>query len=137
MALPLASLADLEERLADPVDNRVRAEALLRDASAVVRQEGGTTWLDANGALLAVPDLIVAITVAMVQRVLTNPDQVEAESIDNYSTTYGNSSSDLYLKAAERRAIRRVTGRSSVGTLELETPFRITSSEPAGGGLLP
>lgn len=135
----LASVDQLEARMSERLEttDMIRAEALLEDASALIRQEAGEDWVDDNGELAEVPDIIVTVTVAVARRALTNPDQLQSESIssDAYSYTRTNSS-DVYLKAAERKAIRRAVGRSSAGSVEFETPWNIANTlyAPVAGG---
>lgn len=120
MALPpLASTDDLDARLpagladADPD----AAAAALDDASAIVRDEAGKTWLDEDGELTDVPAMVVAITCACAIRAL------------NRSLIYGadgqaQDSSGLYLKKDEKR---RLHGGAVLSSVRLTAPSAVTS----------
>lgn len=98
----LATIADLEARLGHPITDeaeRERAQALLNDASALVRFEANQTWLDENGDLLAeVPDLAVTITCQAALRGWYNPSAIESAQLGAVSVRYGNA----WLSAQER-----------------------------------
>lgn len=115
----LASIGQFQARLAGGIeeDDWARAEAALRDASALVRVETGLTWVDATGQLADVPDVVVAVVIAAARRAFVNPDGLTAESIADYSQSFTPGSSDIYLTKAERNAVRRVAGRSGLWTL--------------------
>lgn len=97
----LATVADLEARLGHTITDageRERAQALLNDASTLVRFEAGQSWVDENGALTAVPDLAVTITCQAALRGWYNPAGVESEQLGAVSVRYGNA----WLTAQER-----------------------------------
>ena len=106
MLPPLATIDQLAARLpADvPLDDQARAEAALTDASALVRDEAGATWVDSTGALTAVPDIVVVIVLEVAFRALDR------------SFTYGENgearaNGGLYLKADEKQRLNAaVTG---------------------------
>lgn len=94
MALPpLATIADLEARLGreitDPAE-QTRAEALLADASALVRFAAGQTWVDDTDSLTEVPDLAVTITCQAALRGWYNPAAIESAQLGAVSVRYGN-----------------------------------------------
>lgn len=114
MSLPaLADLADLAARLPGGIgnDDEPRAQAALDDASALIRAETGETWVtdDDPPTLDAVPGVAVTICVAAAKRAFVNPDGVAQESLDGYSTSYRNDSSDVYLTRAERRLLGKLS----------------------------
>lgn len=144
MASPaLASLADFELRFGAVSDVDVgRAQALLDDASAFVRAETGEVWINAAGALETVPDAVVAVVCRAAWRAFTNPGGEQQESIDGYSHQVANASPDIYLTAQERRTLRRVLGRSALGSIELESPWLAADqvvylSDLVGGDAVP
>jgi hypothetical protein len=120
----LASVADLQARMG-PLDDVARAQALLDDASALMRSEvDPVTWLDDEGDLDPDrPAVLVGICCNVVQRSLTNPAGVSAESLADFQASYANASPDLYLTRSERRTIRKAAGLSGVlGSVQLESP---------------
>lgn len=101
MLPPLATIADFEARLGRPITDateQARANALLADASALVRFEAGQTWVDENDALTDVPDLAVTITCQAAMRGWYNPAGVESQQLGAVSVRYGNA----WLTAQER-----------------------------------
>lgn len=103
-----------------------RAQAALDDASALIRAEAGTeTWVDDDGALEAVPDVIVAVCVAAAIRAFRNPDGVRTESIGTYSVAYADTSTAVFLTEGERRIIRRAAGLTGIGSVQLEGEWSV------------
>lgn len=146
MASPaLASISDLTARGAD-VSDSARVQAALSDASAFIRDVASPEdWLDDDGNLETVPDIIVAICCRSVQRSLDNPLGVtqQSEGIGSYNVaqTFGNASPDVYLTKAERNAVRRAAGlSSSLGAVTIESPYAPRNDDAdiyldvAGGG---
>jgi hypothetical protein len=124
MSLPaLASLNDLLPLVGSVTDDG-RARALLAYASALIRTEAGEDWVDTDGNLDGVPDIIKMICCKVVERSLSNPMGLTAEAVVNYRAEYGNSSSDLYLTKQERRLVRKAAGSVLIGSVELQTPYR-------------
>lgn len=116
---------DLEARGLD-VSDRARAQAALDDASALIRVEAGPTaaWETIADIGSTYQDLIVAITCAVARRVLENAELVQSEtqSLGDASQTrnYGDrASNDVFLKAGERRLIKRAAGGSTLGYVDL------------------
>lgn len=102
MALPpLAPISELERRIGrsiDPGAERERAAALISDASTLVRHEASATWVDADGELIAVPDLAVTIALAAALRGWYNPAAIESTQLGAVSVRYA----DVWLTATER-----------------------------------
>lgn len=115
----LATVEQFEVRIPGGVEvgDYARAQAALDDASSLVRTEASVTWVNAAGELFEVPDVAVTVAIAAARRAFVNPDMIASESIQDYSTTFSSSSSDIYLTKAERLAIRRITARSGLWTL--------------------
>lgn len=115
----LAPLLELKYRIPGGIatEDEPRAEAALADASALVRDEAGKTWMTDGELDADIPDRIVSITLAAAKRAYVNPDGVRSESIDGYSTDYSTASPDVYLTSAEKRAIKRAVGSGGVWTL--------------------
>lgn len=115
----LASVLDIEARLGRTfVDDELgRVVALLEDASALVRDEAGRTWIDpTTGALTGVPGSIRAVVLRMVERAVRNPQGFSSESAGDYSYQRNNVDQGVYLTDAERAIIRRACGRTGLWT---------------------
>lgn len=100
-----------------------RAQAALDDASALIRAEAGKTWVTDDELDDDLPDVIVAVCVAVALRAWLNPDGARSEQIGNYSVTWADSSTAVYLSDGERRTIRQAAGRSGIGSITLESPY--------------
>lgn len=122
----LASIDDLSSRLpanSGTVD-ATRATAALIDASAVVRLEAGEDWLDDDGVLETVPDMVVAVTCASAARAYLWSGNVMSEQVGSWSAQYASREDALSLTPSEKRLIRRaLTGSTGIGSVELESPF--------------
>lgn len=117
--LPLADITDIEARLGRTFsgDELTRVEALLDDASALVRDEAGLTWIDpGTGLLTTVPGSIRVVVLRSVERAVRNPQGFSAESAGDYSYQRNNVEPGVYLTDSERQVIRRATGRTGLWT---------------------
>src|SRR5262245_61311281 len=104
MLPPLASTEELEARLPEPLaeDEVARAEAVLVDASTLVRAEaGGNTWVTDGELDDDVPDTIVIVTLTAARRAFLNPDGIRQETLGDHSITHG-ASGDVFLTKAEK-----------------------------------
>jgi hypothetical protein len=102
MLPPLATITDLEARIGHPITDpaeQARANALLADASSLVRFAANQTWVDENGDLTVVPDLAVSITCQAALRGWFNPAGIEAAQLGAVSVRYGGA----WLNAQERQ----------------------------------
>jgi hypothetical protein len=117
MLLPLASFVDFLARSPEEIQGseQGRIEALLDDASALVRAEAGRTWV-VDGALVDVPDVVVTVTLAVARRAFTNPDMVESEALPG---EYSVKRSDVYLTASEKSLVRRAGGQPGIWSLSV------------------
>jgi hypothetical protein len=144
MLPPLASVDQLGARLgSDPTGSEYeRAFAVLNDVSALVRSVAGLDWVtedDGDIELDDVPDIIVAVTVAVAYRAYQNPTGATQSSVGDVSVSYGREgvTGAIYLTPDERRAVRRAAGASSAGTVELVSPYYPAASAyyvPVEGG---
>lgn len=140
MALPaLVSLDDFALRLGGiAAADEDRAQAALNDASALIRAEAvSEDWVDDDGGLEEVPDVIVTICVAVAIRAFRNPDGVRQETIGNYSVAYADTTTAVYLTHGERREIRRAVGITGLGSISLEGEWTLNPSAvyvPVEGG---
>lgn len=94
---------------------------------------------------MAVPDVIQTICMSAAKRAFLNPDGVNSLSLDGNAATFSTGSPDVYLTAAEKRAVRRAAGKSGLwvqsttrtegtaadGTGPLDTPG--VGSDMSGG----
>ena len=119
MLPPLAQLDALNARTPGGIDDddNERASAALSDASALVRATAKHTWVDADEALIAVPDVVVSITLAVALRAFVNPaDGVTQEVVaSDYTAAY--SSGGLYLTNLERQTLQQLRPTSGLWTL--------------------
>jgi hypothetical protein len=110
MGPSLASVADMEARLGrsltDPAEV-ARAQALLDDASALVRFETNQSFLDPITGDIAtdLPDIVVTITVNAALRGWYNPAGIEASQVGAVSVRYGSS----WLTSSEREQLALMT----------------------------
>ncbi|MBM3679151.1 MAG: hypothetical protein FJW96_14950 [Actinobacteria bacterium] len=136
----LASVSALEARLGVTLAgvDAERASAALDDASALIRAEAGTDWLDDEGALTGVPPVVEQVALAVAYRTFRNPDAFTQTSLGDASVAYDRSGqSAVYLSREERRAVRRAAGATAVGAIELASPWAVPASTypaPVAGG---
>lgn len=120
----LASVTELEARLGlDPESltgpELGRAQAALADASALVRLEGGQTWVDEFGVVTA-PDAIVRVTLGAAQRNYVNPDGEIQQSVGPFARRLSDQSTGVYLTKAELDIVRRFRPSSGLWTLRTQ-----------------
>ncbi len=120
----LITIADLLERPGFEGIESGQAQALIDDASALVRDAAGTL-LDAVESPNA-PPAVVAVIVNMIRRGWTNPMGFATEHLGDYSYGTGGGSSPgiggiatLYLTGRERRIVRRAVGKLGASTLTM------------------
>lgn len=114
---PLATVSALEIRLGrtfvEPELSRV--EALLEDASDLVRDVAGKDWIDPDtGTLQPVPGTIRATVLRMVERAVRNPEGFSAESAGDYSYQRTGVQQGIYITEGEERAVRRALGKTGL-----------------------
>jgi len=136
MLPPLASTSELETRLGVTLSGAdlSRASAALADASALIRQEADEDWVDDEGDLEDVPDIVSSVCLAVAYRAYRNPEGTVQASVGDVSVTYGRQGGGgaIYLTQAELRAVRKAAGKAAVTTLRYTTPY-IPSRVPAEG----
>lgn len=127
MSLPaLATLDQLAARVT--VTDEDRAQAALDDASVEIRSIAGVTFvtddvLDFTGYPTWAEAALVKVCCAAAIRSLTNPEGAASETIGSYSHSYANASPDVFIKASERKLIRRAAGRTGLGTITTTTGY--------------
>lgn len=98
-----------------------RVEAALDDASAVVRDAAGRTWIDPETGMVAdVPAAVVAVVLAVAGRLLADLGEVEAETAGNYTYRRRRGPAGIELSRAERRAISTAVNTWGVATISYE-----------------
>ena len=117
--LPLADVPDLEARPGREFSDEetTRAAALLDDASALVRDVAGKTWIDPEtGERLPVPGSIRWVVLRAAERAVRNPEGFSAESAGDYSYQRTGVQPGIHLTENEEKVIRRAVGRRGVWT---------------------
>lgn len=123
MLPPLASIDDMEARIGhqitDPADTD-RANALLADASALVRFEANRTWIDPDtGTIANVPDYVVTLTVNAALRGWYNPAGIESAQLGAVSVRYGSA----WLTNTERENLALLTRGKGITQMILTPGF--------------
>lgn len=119
MLPPLTTLEELEARLDDLPSREIgRAEAALSDASTLVRTEVGLTWVDAEGALTAVPDVAVMVTLQCARRAFVG-EVFRGNDLDGTPFVESTIGRPLYLSKSEKAALATITGNSSLFSVDV------------------
>jgi hypothetical protein len=113
MTASLATIDDFADRIPDGIAGQeARAQAMLDDASALIRSEAGKTWLDED-----VPDIIRTTCMSAAKRAFLNPEGISAVALDGNSASFVTGSPDVFLTSAEKKAVRKAAGRTGVWSL--------------------
>lgn len=132
---PLASPEQLADRLGytPDGDEAVRAEALLVDASELIRDEAEEDWVDANDELKDVPRRVEKVCLAVAYRAFTNPEALTQRSIGDSSKAYDRTRREggeaVYLTEVEKDAIHKAAAKSSFTAVTMVSPWSGTSTE--------
>lgn len=137
MADPLIQVSDLTDRLGRSLDETetTQAEALIDDASALIRDVADDDFLNDSGTL-DVPPSIVPVVVTMVRRALENPRGLSGEQLGSYSWQAQGQQAAIYANRNEKRIIRRAVSKLGVGTAQLEGYLPLRDTVPVGDDLL-
>jgi hypothetical protein len=115
----LITIAELIARPGFDLIDSTEAQALIDDASALVRVE-------ARGELDAVespdaPAAVVAVMVGMIRRGFSNPMGHQSENLGDYSYAAGTAGgvATLYLTRREAKIVRRAVGLLGAGSLQM------------------
>lgn len=131
-APPLASFAMLARKLgALPEDfdepERARGEYLLDEASELIRDLAGKTWLTTTNALDNVPRPVARVCVAAAARAFENPHGLTQRSIGDSSKSYDRSQREggeiVYLTDTEERTVLKAAGVSTFVAVTLTSPY--------------
>lgn len=126
---PLASLEQLAGRLGYAPDGAeaTRAAARLADASELIRDEAGVTWVNDAGVLVDVPRRIVSICIDVALRAVTNPEGLTQRQIADSNKSYDRAGLQggaiVYLTDAEAKAVRRAARGSTLKSVSLVSPW--------------
>jgi hypothetical protein len=125
----LATVADMEARLGHPIDDpddQARAQALLDDASALIRFEANENWVttDDPPALGAVPDLVTSLTAVAALRGWYNPAGIESAQLGAVSVRYGGA----WLTNAERANLALLNRGQGLQNVPLTPGFGFESN---------
>jgi hypothetical protein len=134
---PLASFELFTRRLGyTPEETEAeRAEDLLDDASELIRDVAGMTWLVANtNALDAVPRRVARICVSAALRAFENPFALSQRTIGDSSKAYDRAGREggeaVYLTEAEEKAVRKAAGGGSFVAVTLTSPYSADYVDP-------
>lgn len=125
----LATLDELEVRIGRQ-DDAARAEAVLRDASNLARDEAKKNWVDDAGAISGVPDVVVTLVLTVARRALENPAGLTSETVGDYTWRREGIEPGVYLTEREIRILRRIAGKSGLWT---QATTRIAEDECGTG----
>ena len=120
---PFANLAALSAKLGYTPEGAEanRATHLLDEASELIRDVAGKTWVGTDGELAAVPRRVRLICVAAAYRAFTNPEGLSQRTIGDSSKSFDRTKreggEDVYLTAAEEAAVRKAAGESGGGLM--------------------
>lgn len=137
-APPLASFGMLARKLGALPDDfdeteRARGEALLDEASELIRDVAEKTWLTSANALDNVPRRVATVCVAVAARAFENPHGLVQRSLGDSSKSYDRSKREggeiVYLTEAEERAVRKAAGISTFVAVTLTSPYSADADE--------
>jgi hypothetical protein len=106
---------------------RTRGEYLLDEASEVIRDLAGKTWLTTTNALDSVPRAVARVCVAAAARAFENPHGLVQRSIGDSSKSYDRSKREggeiVYLTDSEERTVLKAAGVSTFVAVTLTSPY--------------
>lgn len=114
-----AQVSDLVARLPQDVDasDEDRAQAVLDDASTVVRVEAGKSWTSGNALVSDIPDIVFVCTLRLALRAFLNPAGATQQGVDTFQVTWGPE--DNYW----REQLRKAAGLTGLTSLKLTSPM--------------
>ncbi|MEU3599665.1 hypothetical protein ABZ714_13205 [Streptomyces sp. NPDC006798] len=118
MGQPLAVLAE-----------QAQARAAIADASDIVRAYGSPHWgCTAGGRTVPVPPAVRAVTLAMAERRMRNPENFVSEGAGEYQYRYAEQGSNGFAPSkAEIMLIEKLANRYGVRTLDVIRAVRINN----------
>lgn len=124
MLPPLATTDDFVVRLGRAVDDDAelaRIDALLADASTLVRLAAGVTWVEDNALVADIPDTVALIVLTAARRAFDNPEGIAQKSVDDVSVSYVRASQGGLYLTPEEKAILSSLGGGRAGLWTLST----------------
>lgn len=130
MSQPFATIQDFETRAGRPLEGaeRDRVEALLQDASGLIRTVAGGDWEDP-------PDVVRTVCLNIATRAWRNPEGVRQQSLGSFSMTFGDVEMGVVITEEERRLIRIAAGFGvTLDSIQLTSGYEANSTvfAPAG-----
>ncbi|MEU3690543.1 hypothetical protein [Streptomyces narbonensis] len=124
MCEPLGKLADLEARMGKPFTDeaeRAQAQAALADASDIVRAYGSPHWgCEDGGRTVPTPPAVRAVTLAMAERRMRNPENFVSEGAGEYQYRYAEQGANGFAPSkAEVMLIEKLANKYGVRTLDV------------------
>jgi len=107
------------KRTFDSEEDVAEAESALDEASEIVREESGTSWISPEDpSVITAPRIVKIITLRVAERKLRNPDGLSSETAGDYSYQRNGVGADggLYLTDWEVKVLHRKTGRIGLWT---------------------
>ncbi len=127
---PLISFAKLVAKLGyTPEDEeRTRADSILLETSALIRDVAGVSWTNATtGALDVVPFRVRQIALSVAYRAFTNPEALTQRTIGDSSKSFDRAKREggeaVYLTEAEEKAIQKASGTSGMTVVTQVSPY--------------
>jgi len=100
-------------------EDLAEAESALDEASEIVREESGNTWVDpVNPTVVTAPRIIKIIVLRVAERKLRNPDGLSSETAGDYSYQRNGVGADggLYLTPWEIKVLNKQVGKTGLWT---------------------
>lgn len=119
----LVTIAEVEARLKttfSPGPDRDQIEALIEDASNLVRACVKPELDDIEAPLTGSLRALIPIVMTMVRRARDNPRGLTGEQLGDYGWQAQAAQTTIYLTRNEKRLIRKIVGKLGVSSLELE-----------------
>ena len=132
-----ATADEFEVRIGEELTDadRERAEALLLDASTLIRTIAQGDWEDP-------PDIVRLVCLNAALRAFRNPEGVRQQSLGSFSQTFGNVELGVFITEEEERLIRIAAGQGvGLDSIQLTSGYEATETifvpVASGGDWLP
>lgn len=126
----LASTAKLYEKIGYEPDGAeaIRAADCLVEASELIRDEAGITWLnDAGSAVVGVPAIVERICLSAAYRGFDNARALSQRSIGDDSKSWDRAGveggAQVYLTPTEKQRVRKAAGGSTFASVTMVSPY--------------
>ncbi|MEV0443890.1 hypothetical protein AB0I84_02115 [Streptomyces spectabilis] len=124
MCEPLGTVQELEARMGRPfVDGleKRQAAAAIADASDIVRAYGSPLWgCDEFDRRVRIPPAVKAVTLAMTERRMRNPDNFVSEGAGEYQYRYAEQGSNGFAPSKQEiMLIEKLANKYGVRTLDV------------------